>query len=342
MVPVEDLGPIFRQAARMYKENMGDFERYAGLGELIGTLFQDSWNTFSERIQQADLVQDLCVTILQAGLTKDDLPDEPDYNGLFFSEHPLDMSAEQQWEHRVVDLFRPVEKLTVEDFAAAPEGFFVEDAFDTLQFMISEMGTAYGTDAVFFRARIHEDRERRHRFERVELGAPPPDKARAGRANEQGQAVLYVASDAATAVAEVRPWKGAPVAVAKLRVTKSAKVLDLTAMEALESPFFDDEIAWKLNARSLLGHLGDELARPVTPSDAERQYRPTQYACSMIREAGFDGVAFPSAMGSGHNVVLFAPDGAEVLEIDYVRVSGLTYTFDAESAAEIDVDDFSY
>ena len=41
----------------------------------------------------------------------------------------------------------------------------------------------------------------------AKLGAPPGEKARAGRANAEGESVLYLATDEATAIAEVPPWK---------------------------------------------------------------------------------------------------------------------------------------
>lgn len=90
-----------------------------------------------------------------------------------------------------------------------------------------------------------------------------------------------------------------------MRVTRDVRILDLTTLEPLESPFFEEEIAWKLEARGLLWRLRDDLSRPITPHDSERQYRPSQYACELALQAGFDGIAFPSAMGPGHNVVLF-------------------------------------
>src|SRR6266540_4294352 len=68
---------------------------------------------------------------------------------------------------------------------------------------------------VFYRARIYEDRGRKERFSFDELYAPPSDRSTAGRANIAGELVLYLASSPSTALAEVRAWKGAPVAVAK-------------------------------------------------------------------------------------------------------------------------------
>lgn len=40
----------------------------------------------------------------------------------------------------------------------------------------------------------------------------------------------------------------------------------------------------------------------------------------MARRAVFDGVAYPSAMGKGHNVVLFDPESAVPESVSYCRV----------------------
>src|SRR5258706_9457584 len=49
-----------------------------------------------------------------------------------------------------------------------------------------------------------------------EMGAPPDLKARGGRANPNGISYLYAADEEATAIAEVRPYLGAKVSVAKM------------------------------------------------------------------------------------------------------------------------------
>jgi RES domain len=55
-------------------------------------------------------------------------------------------------------------------------------------------------------------------------GAPPADKANAGRANAAGEVVLYVADEEKTAVSEVRP----AVSVTNLTLKRACRVLDLT------------------------------------------------------------------------------------------------------------------
>lgn len=141
-VSLRELGPSFRAAVRMYKPNLGDDPFWAGRGELIGTLLQDDWQTFSEEMETKGSLQDLAVAILQAGLTKDDV-DEPDYTDLFLQEDPLDHSVDDEWEKRVRDLLTPAPRISHEELEAlAEEGIFPEESYDRLEYILREMATA--------------------------------------------------------------------------------------------------------------------------------------------------------------------------------------------------------
>jgi RES domain-containing protein len=328
----------------MYTENMGDIEFIAGNGDPIGDSIQEDWATFSDAIEEVDCVNSLCVAILKAGLHPKDDVDEPDYDGIFLREDPMARSVDEDWNERVADLLtHPPEPPTPEEIAETPELADVEIGMpDRLEYIIEELGREFDVGEALFRARVHRDRERITRFTPQELAAPPVQHAKAGRANRENEAVLYVASDEATAVSEVRAWKGAPVAVARIVLTKKVKILDLTDLEALESPFFEEDIRWKTEARGLLWQLREDLKRPVTPHVSDRQYLPTQYAAELARNAGFDGIAFPSAMGPGRNIVIFDPGAGDVTDVWYVRVDDVVYTFAREENETIDVDEFPY
>jgi hypothetical protein len=61
------------------------------------------------------------------------------------------------------------------------------------------------------------------------------------------------------------------------------------------------------------------------PHEPELLYRPTQFLALMVKSSGYDGCIYPSAMGSGTNIVLFNPDDAEVTRVTYVRVKKAAY-----------------
>jgi len=179
----------------------------------------------------------------------------------------------------------------------------------------------YEEGRTFYRARIHEDRNQKDRFSATDLGAPRPDQMKkAGRVNRAGEPVLYLASDENTALAEKRPWRGAAVAVATMKLRKRSRVIDLLNLKIPKSPFFEEHLAWKLQLAGLFHRLGEELSRPIMPHEEPRLYVPTQHLCDLIRWAGYDGVVYPSAMGPGFNVVLFDPTIAETVDLVYMRV----------------------
>lgn len=180
---------------------------------------------------------------------------------------------------------------------------------------------------------MHE-RGRAERYAKHELSAPPPDRAKTGRANRKGEPVLYIASSRSTAIAEIRAWKGAVVAFAEIAIKRRLSLIDLSTLIQIKSPFFVELLKWKLELRALLRRLGSDLSRPITPYEAgetEVIYRPTQLLALLIRASGYDGFIYPSAMGPGTNVALFNPDDADVKKVSYTRVKRVAYFAEALS-----------
>jgi len=89
---------------------------------------------------------------------------------------------------------------------------------------------------IFYRARLGYIRgtDNNHcPFSGSAIGPPPPDKARAGRANVEGQVVLYCADQKETAVAEVRPARGEYVSVAELHTQRELEIADLRSRQLI-------------------------------------------------------------------------------------------------------------
>lgn len=197
----------------------------------------------------------------------------------------------------------------------------------SLEVALEDLGTIIKEGAVFSRARVHKDRVRVERFTLEDLGAPSPEETPPGRANRKNKPVLYLASDEPTALSEVRAWKGAAIAIAKVRINRLIRVVDLLHLDIPESPFFEELLDWRLQLGALFHRFGEELSRPVMPQEEKILYKPSQHLCDLIRRAGFDGIIFPSAMGPGHNLVVFDFSAAEILERKYFRVNGVSYHY---------------
>jgi hypothetical protein len=192
--------------------------------------------------------------------------------------------------------------------------------------------------AVVYRARVgfttNADGSERA-FEGVEIGAPPPAKARPGRANATGDVVLYVADQEATAVAETRPWRGLYVSVAELRAMRALRICDLAKGPGPFNPFTDDPPQYWKEMHELLAAFGEELGRPLRRADDPLDYLPAQKLVARLRSAGFyDGIRYPSAMTTrGTNLVLFDPASLAIGQSKLVEVNKTTVSYGPPDAA---------
>jgi hypothetical protein len=149
------------------------------------------------------------------------------------------------------------------------------------------------------------------RFPDRHLGSPPHRLARAGRMNAQGISVFYGATTASVAIAEVRAPVGSRVAVAKFRISRPLRLLDLTALGEVHvtGSIFDASLKRRLERAAFLRTLGIWIARPVMPDDEAIDYLPTQAVADFLatmNEPRLDGIVFRSAQTkAGRNVVLF-------------------------------------
>ena len=152
-----------------------------------------------------------------------------------------------------------------------------------------------------------------------ELGAPPRDKASAGRMNAAGIPYLYTAFDEETALNEVLPRDGCRpvnVVLAKFETTKQLCVLDLTDNVPRRPSAFDDKAPLPEDPMYFLAHFAADISLPVSKDSLEHiQYAPTQviseYFAQVFAPDGpdfpkLDGLKFRSAKCfDGKNLVLF-------------------------------------
>ncbi len=137
-------------------------------------------------------------------------------------------------------------------------------------------------------------------FDEKNCDAPPKEDAKAGRANSVGISFLYVATDVKTAIMEMRPQIGQCFNVCKIEILKNLKIFDFTYVAA---EIKEDEYIKSGDLHS----LSKEFSYP-NYGDVE-DYIPTQYLCEYLREQGFDGIRYKSAVSSeGVNLIIFNTD----------------------------------
>lgn len=161
-------------------------------------------------------------------------------------------------------------------------------------------------------------------FSDDELMAPEPRIATAGRLNPEGIPFLYTAGDETTAVAEMRPSKGIDVTIAELELMKDATIVDAT-LDDINAPNAGDEKPWEEGARTTWQTISFMFSVPHHPEDS-LSYVPTQYLSEVIKNAGYDGIRYPSALNSGGwNLALFDTKAAEYRSRKKVRVTDVKY-----------------
>ena len=151
-----------------------------------------------------------------------------------------------------------------------------------------------------------------------ELGAPPANKARAGRMNPAGIAYMYTARDSQTAIAETISVKPALYVMSRWDVLRTLVVLDLSSLPDLPS-IFDEARQREREALLFLYSFVQDVSKPVGTDDNEHiEYVPTQvvseYFAHVFRLAGnegrLDGLQYQSSKRQGGvNLVLFPSVG---------------------------------
>lgn len=173
-----------------------------------------------------------------------------------------------------------------------------------------------------YRARKYDLRQTKP-FPLDEMGAPPSEKASQGRLNPVGIPYLYLANNLETAVAEVRPWIGCKLVVAKFVLKKELTAVDFSIKKCpsnIESGknFNSAEYMWK-------EFITDMFSRPFDPRD-DLAYLPSQYFAEMFKKEGIDGLIYESSLyEEGSNLLLFDCTDAEAVGLKEVKVENMIY-----------------
>lgn len=145
------------------------------------------------------------------------------------------------------------------------------------------------------------------------MGAPPKERAAAGRMNPAGIPYLYLSTSMEGALAEVLRGPPCQAVVAQFEITRLMRVLDLTRLPDLPSIFDEAQSRRREVILFFLDFVG-HICRPVQKNGGEHvSYVPSQVVCEYFAQvfrlpdgARLDGIAYPSAVAPGCvNVTLF-------------------------------------
>jgi RES domain-containing protein len=165
---------------------------------------------------------------------------------------------------------------------------------------------------------------------------PPADwllegRAPEGRINPKGIPFLYAATDMQTAIGEVRPSLGALVSVVNLRTSRGIRLINCTTdEEKIRNIVYFKEPEAEERTQAVWRDMDRAFSQPVIDSDNRADYAVTQLIAELFRQNGFDGIAYRSAFGPGHNIALFDLNAADVAPDpgpQLVEVTGLNLTY---------------
>jgi hypothetical protein len=168
-----------------------------------------------------------------------------------------------------------------------------------------------------FRARLLDDEFKEERLAKnpaAELGAPPKERARAGRMNVEYIPAFYAAFSEDTAVAELRPSIGDQLAAGEFILQRDIRVFDFTVFSKVADEKKNE--AFGHTRYEFITQMEDEISKPILPFAKQREYIGTQMVAEYLREYfECDAVIYRSSMhkdykADNRNIVIFGR-GAE-------------------------------
>ncbi|CAB4325875.1 MULTISPECIES: RES family NAD+ phosphorylase [unclassified Brucella] len=110
---------------------------------------------------------------------------------------------------------------------------------------------------------------------------PFRDRAFDGRVNPRGIPCLYMATNDATAVSEVRPAIGAYVTVAGMKCLRELKLIDCSVLTEKHFIYFNEPERAKIE-EAVWSDIDRAFSAPVDRSDDAAEYAPTQIPCGIV------------------------------------------------------------
>jgi len=163
---------------------------------------------------------------------------------------------------------------------------------------------------------------------------PNPVLIGEGRANSRGIPCLYLATNAKTAMSEVRPWVGSYISLAQFKVMRDCEVVDcsmdkersnfcFTASGDLKEP----DAAGRESG--VWGDIAQAFSRPVTIDEPRSDYVPTQILAEAFRNHGYNGIVYKSLLDDGgFNIALFDVASAELINCCLYQTKTVSFEFD--------------
>lgn len=261
-------------------------------GKNIVDLIQNEWNIFTNNHIAATILAE----VLKVHKVNYNLNDAVDYANEIFDRVSV-------WKR-------------LKDSVKHQSRFFTNiDEFDHYHYLVA--GDGLNKDDVLYRSRIMSDGEP---FDCKEMGCPPKEQAKSGRANPIGIPYLYLSDSAKTTYYEVRSLYLDRLSVGKFRILRDLKLVDFTYKIDIYAKYTDSYMSLKeiVIQKKIIEAISKDLSKPLRRFDSELEYVPTQMICEYCKNiVHADGISFESSLyKNGKNYVLFDESTAKCEEVE--------------------------
>lgn len=200
---------------------------------------------------------------------------------------------------------------------------------EKLSTYLSYLRKDYKKGKVMYRGRLCNENKL---FKPKNMGAPPQECAKEGRANSSGISRLYLADCEKTCIHEIRSGAFDIISIGKFVLKEDISVIDFKQINNF-SPFNGDfDFLEYLINKPVLQKIDEEMGRAMRSSDNHLDYIPTQYLCDFIKTLEFElnkkysGVEYSSTLNpSGHNLAIFYPELFKCTRVTTNVVKSLDY-----------------
>ena len=290
---------------------------------MIADELKQEWNIFSENLDTTDVHR------IITSLSKKRYKDTPE---LFDSV----VGIKEKYEKDRLDDLSILKGKSWEDFVFSirTHNRFHTQIIDLkkLSKYISYLRKDYSKGCYFFRGRLCKNEKP---FKKDEMGAPPEEFAKDGRANSIGISRLYLADSHETCIHEIRAGAFDVVTIGRFRLSQDIVVVDFKQINSI-SPFNPDfdYLEYYIN-KPILKKIDAEMGKNLKGNDSSMDYIPTQYLCDFIEtleyEVGkkYNGVEYTSTLNSsGYNIALFDPNICKCNKAETFIIQKLDYKYD--------------
>ena len=127
---------------------------------------------------------------------------------------------------------------------------------------------------------------------------------------------LYLCSDIETAISEVKPSEGELVTVARIEINDNCKFFKFNVNDVQEGKY-----------RALINVIDEDLSQVITANE-KMSYIPFQFISEYIKNKGYSGFIYSSAVGDGLNYLIYEPKDIQVISRELFHIKEVKYYFE--------------